>query len=97
MHADDVAVLKVYSAGGQKVIHVPNGRGEELRRYDALRRHLHEAVAAVEETNRVVGLSRLVEQVRGSGQTTLAVMEQYQRNASGQDADACVEHQRPKS
>ena len=31
MQADDIQELKVYPAGEQLVIHVPNGRGEELR------------------------------------------------------------------
>jgi len=31
MQVDNVEELKVFSAGGQNVIHVPNGRGEELR------------------------------------------------------------------
>ena len=31
MDVSDVKVLKVYPAGDQKVVHVPNGRGEELR------------------------------------------------------------------
>jgi hypothetical protein len=31
MRASDVEELKVYPAGDQMVIHVPNGRGEELR------------------------------------------------------------------
>ena len=31
MSAGDVAELTVYPAGDQLVIHVPNGRGEELR------------------------------------------------------------------
>jgi hypothetical protein len=31
MNDESVAELTVYTAGGQKVIHVPNGRGEELR------------------------------------------------------------------
>ena len=55
------------------------------------RAQLREAVAAVEETNRVVGLSRLVEQVRTSGRTnltTLSVMEAYRRNTSAQADDA---------
>ena len=56
---------------------------------NTLRAQLGEAIAAVEETNRVVGLSRLVEQVRESGQTTLAVMDQHKRNASRQDKNAC--------
>jgi hypothetical protein len=60
-----------------------------IDRADALRAQLREAVAAVEETNRVVGLSRLVDQVRGSGQTTLAVMDQCKHNAATQDANAC--------
>jgi hypothetical protein len=31
MNQSDVEELKVYPVGDQKVIHVPNGRGEELR------------------------------------------------------------------
>ena len=31
MSAGDVAELTVYPAGDQLVVHVPNGRGEELR------------------------------------------------------------------
>jgi hypothetical protein len=31
MNANEVRELKVYPAGGQLVVHVPNGRGEELR------------------------------------------------------------------
>ena len=31
MRESDVEELKVFTLGGQKVIHVPNGRGEELR------------------------------------------------------------------
>ena len=54
---------------------------------NTLRLQLQEAVAAVEETNRVVGLSRLVEQVRGSGRSVLAVMEQHKRKASEQDSE----------
>jgi len=57
--------------------------------YDSLRAELQQAVAAVEETSRVAGLARLVEQVRGSGQSTLAVMEQCKQNASPLDADGC--------
>jgi hypothetical protein len=56
--------------------------------YDALKGQLQQAVAAVEETNRVVGLSRLVEQVRTSGRSTLAVTAEYKRNAARQDAEA---------
>jgi hypothetical protein len=52
-----------------------------------LRSDLQEAIAAVEEMKRVVGLSRLVEQVRGSGQSTLAVMTQLRAQAAGPEAD----------
>ena len=31
MYDESVAELTVYTVGGQRVIHVPNGRGEELR------------------------------------------------------------------
>jgi len=31
IQAQDVEELKVYPAGGQLVVHVPGGRGEELR------------------------------------------------------------------
>jgi hypothetical protein len=48
---------------------------------------LQQAVAAVEETNRVVGLSQLVNQVHASGQTTHEVMEPSRQKASGQVAD----------
>jgi hypothetical protein len=33
MRADELALWKVYSAGGQLVIHVPNGCGETLRAF----------------------------------------------------------------
>ena len=57
--------------------------------YATLKGQLLEVVAAIEETNRVLGLSRLVEQVRKSGRTTLTVLEQFRRNASEQDAEQC--------
>jgi hypothetical protein len=50
---------------------------------------LQEAVAAVEETNRVIGLSRLVEEARCSCQTTLAVMEEYKQNANCHIEGSC--------
>src|SRR5206468_3977296 len=56
--------------------------------YGTLKGQLQEAVAAVEETSRVIGLSRLVDQVRGSGQTVRAVMAEHRQHVSGQDAEA---------
>ncbi len=56
--------------------------------YESLKARLREAVAAVEETNRVVGLSRLVEQVRGSGRATWDVMEEVRHHASDQGPGA---------
>jgi hypothetical protein len=53
-----------------------------------LRSRLQEAVAAIEETNRVIGLSHLVEQVQASGQSTLGVIEEYRRKVSAGQADA---------
>jgi hypothetical protein len=44
---------------------------------------LREAVSVVEETSRVVGLSRLVEQVLGSGRSTRAVLQERAQNAAG--------------
>jgi hypothetical protein len=58
--------------------------------YGTLRAQLQEAVAAVEETNRVIGLARLVEEVRSSGQSsTLAVMEQCKQKAREERSDSC--------
>jgi hypothetical protein len=31
MRPNEIVELKVYPAGGQLIVHVPNGRGEELR------------------------------------------------------------------
>jgi hypothetical protein len=49
---------------------------------------LREAVAAVEETNRVVGLSRLVEEMQTRRRNTLDAMEQFRRDFAGQDVGA---------
>jgi hypothetical protein len=58
--------------------------------YTTLKGQLREAIAAVEETSRVVGLSRQVEEVRGSGRcSTLAVMGRSRQNAAGEGDDAC--------
>jgi hypothetical protein len=63
------------------------GRGPRLvtRRYlyAGLRARLRESVAVVEETNRVLGPRQLVEQVRGSGRTTLADLRERAQNAAG--------------
>src|SRR5262245_6468937 len=48
--------------------------------YGTLLARLREAVAAVEETNRVVGLARLVDEARGAGQPTLAVLHRWRQN-----------------
>jgi hypothetical protein len=68
------------------------GRGPRLaskaRRYAAPVARLREAVAVVEEASRVAGLCRLVERVRGSGRTTLAVLSERERQAAGLDAAA---------
>jgi hypothetical protein len=53
--------------------------------YAGLRGRLRQAVAVAEETSRVVGLSRLVEQVRGSGHTTPAVLQERAEHAAGLD------------
>jgi hypothetical protein len=57
--------------------------------YEALRTRLLEAVAAVEETNRVLGLRRLVEEVKAAGQSTLDMMEQHKQHVTGDAGDAC--------
>jgi hypothetical protein len=51
-----------------------------------LRGQLHEAVAAVEEHNRVVGLATLVEQVRGEGNSTLDILREFNRNVGPANA-----------
>jgi hypothetical protein len=55
--------------------------------YNALEVRLREAVVAVEETNRVIGLSRLVEEVRAAAKgTTWEVIEQQRQHSAGVDA-----------
>ena len=58
------------------------------RRYAELKDRLQAAIAAVEETNRVVGLSKLVEHVQASGPKTAAVMDDCRRHIDQQDANA---------
>jgi hypothetical protein len=53
--------------------------------YAGLRARLREAVAVVEETSRVVGPCRLVDQVSGSGRTTPAVLQERTQNVAGLD------------
>ncbi len=52
---------------------------------EALNGQLRAAVAAVEEINRIVGLSRLVDQLRASGQSVLTAMEECRKQRSAQD------------
>ena len=63
--------------------------GSKKKWYDALGARLGDAVAAVEETNRVLGLSRLVDEVRGSGRATLEVMKECMRHAADAEGEAC--------
>jgi hypothetical protein len=43
---------------------------------------LREAVAAVKETNRVLGLERLLAELRGSGRSALAVLSELRQGTA---------------
>jgi hypothetical protein len=46
------------------------------------------AAEAIEETNRVVGLSRLVQHLRDAGKSTAEIMGEFRGSILGQQADA---------
>jgi hypothetical protein len=85
--AADASVSAWFEAHRDAIFRARPPRLRSERWCRQLRSDLQEAMAAVEEMNRVVGLSRLVEQVRGSGQSTLAVMTQLRAQAAGPEAD----------
>jgi hypothetical protein len=74
---------------------LPTGRGVNPAMFpkvlhgegSALRDRVQLAVTAVEETNRVLGLSRLVEHVRASGRTTLKVVQELNSQKAGQEGE----------
>jgi hypothetical protein len=69
-----VEELKVFPVGGQNIVHVPNGRGEELRVH--LESHgIHSQVSPAAET----GYDRLVVEGGVDPESLQAILDQWER------------------
>ena len=73
MPAHEVEILKVYPAGDQLVVHVPNGRGEELRL------HLASHGIRAQVSPPALGPFERLEVEGADAETLQAVVDQWER------------------
>ncbi len=85
--AQDSSAARWFEDHRNALFRVRKPRFGAQRYFQTLAVRLQEAVAAVEEINRVVGLQRLVEEVRASGRTMLSVREEYRQRSPQEPAD----------
>ena len=65
-----------------QVFRIKAPRFRSRKFYEELMRRLRLATSAIEETNRIIGLSRMVEQSRSSGRATRDTIEQFRRETA---------------
>lgn len=83
----------------EEIFRVKAPRFRSRKHYEELKQRLHMAIAAVEETNRIIGLSRMVDQARESGRATREILERFRRetaNHSGTEFPYLVWGLRPQ-
>lgn len=79
------SAASLFESVRDQIFRVTRPRFRAGKYYEELKRRLLLASVAVEETNRLLGLSRLVDQARCSGRPTRELIEQFRRETAAFD------------